>query len=88
MVNERSGSDRKLWVGVELQHLPASFDWSGMSWKCSLSVWDQQFDEQVKNTKDNIFHNSRCWWKVIDEVESELRNLLELNVVIHVSSKN
>jgi hypothetical protein len=84
VVNVRIGSDRELWVVVKLQHLPASVDWSRMSWKCSLSVWDQQFDEQ----EENMEQKSYCWWRVVDDVKSELRNPLDLNVVIHVSSKN
>ena len=72
---------RELQVVVKLQHLPASVEWSGMSWKCSLKVWSRQFDEQQKNME----RDSYCWWTVVENVDVETRDPLDLVVVIHVS---
>ena len=81
VLNRLRDGKRELLVGVQLQHLPASVEWSGMSWKCSLTAWSRQFDEQQQNME----RSSWCEWPVVENVDVEPRDPLDLVVVIHVS---
>jgi hypothetical protein len=84
-VNTLNGDDRQFLVHVEA-HLLLENEvyYSGLSFTCSMSLWNKTFVEQ----KIEMKQLSPCSWDVSHVVNSESRDPLELNVTIHVITTN